>query len=199
MISHSWRCVFIHQRKCAGTSIKLAFDLSRDDANWHTLNDGIQDPDFVSRLPGYLVFAVCRNPWDRFVSGWKYCASTRKRSLRSVLIDPPASGHDWRHLTRAQHETLYDTQGRPAFDVLLRYETLQLDFDALCDRLGKPRCTLARHNAGAHDDYRAYFDPETRALLARRYARDIELFDYSFDPHRRAVPERTRAIPAAMT
>lgn len=180
MICHHSRCIFIHQRKCAGTAIKRAFGLRPEDADWHAYNDGCLDPAFAERPADYLVFSVVRNPWDRFVSGWRYCRSTRRRSLESVLLDPPREGHDFRHLTRPQHQILFDAEGRAVFDVLLRYESLQADFDALCRRLQRPAGPLDRCNGGAHAPYRDYFDERTRELLAQRYARDIELFDYRF-------------------
>ena len=178
MISHPHRCIFLHQRKCAGTAIKEAFGLRNEDADWHAYNDGVLDPAFAQRPRDYLVFSIVRNPWDRFVSGWKYCKSTRNRTLRQVLLDPPREGHDYRHLTRPQHEILIDREGRPVYDVLLRYETLQADFDRLCERLGRPARRLGERNRGTHAPYREYFDDQTRALLAERYARDIELFGY---------------------
>ncbi|MGH8519156.1 MAG: sulfotransferase family 2 domain-containing protein [Panacagrimonas sp.] len=178
MISHPDRCIFLHQRKCAGTAIKEAFGLRTEDSDWHTYNDGVLDPAFAERPAGYLVFSIVRNPWDRFVSGWKYCKSTRDRSLRQVLLDPPREGHDYRHLTRPQHQILLDQDGKPVYDVLLHYETLQDDFDQLCERLGRRTQQLAERNRGSHAPYRDYFDDETRRLLAERYARDIELFGY---------------------
>jgi hypothetical protein len=178
VISHADRCIFLHQRKCAGTAIKQAFGLHTEDADWHACNDGALDPAFAQRPRDYLVFSIVRNPWDRFVSGWKYCKSTCRRSLLEVLADPPREGHDYRHLTRPQHAILFDRDGRPVFDVLLRYETLQADFDRLCERLGRAPRRLAQVNRGSHGCYRQYFDDATRALLAERYARDIELFGY---------------------
>lgn len=180
MICHRSRCVFVHQRKCAGTAIKEAFGLSTRDADWHAFNDGALDPEFDRRPQDYLVFSVVRNPWDRFVSGWKYCKSTRGRTLKQVLLDPPAEGHDYRHLTRPQHQILFHPDGRAVFDELLRFESLQDDFDRLSARLGRPLQHLAQSNTGTHAPYRDYFDTETRDLLARRFARDIELFGYSF-------------------
>lgn len=180
MICHASLCIFIHQRKCAGTSIKHTFGLVPTDDAWHAFNDGALCPEFANRPTGYLVFSVVRNPWDRFVSGWKYCRSTRDRPLREVLIDPPAEGHDYRHLTRPQHEILYDAAGRPVFDTLLRYETLQDDFDRLCERLGRKPRALPRTNPGKRKPYHRYFDAESRRLFEQRYARDIQLFEYHY-------------------
>ena len=112
MISHKFKCIFIHQRKCAGSSIIDTFGFKISDPEWHVMNDGVVSPEYVSDTSGYFRFAVARNPWDRFVSGWKYLAATRDRSLRDVLTNLPQVGKDYRHLTRPQHTTLFDQNGR---------------------------------------------------------------------------------------
>ena len=180
MISHARRCIFVHQRKCAGTSIIRAFGLTPADPDWHFLNDGVLSPEYGSAPAGYFRFAVVRNPWDRFVSGWKYCPGTRDRTLPEVLANLPQDGHDYRHLTRPQHLTLYDPSGRLAVDQLLRFETLQQDFDRVCDRIGIPRCVLPQLNRGRHGAYAYYFTADTRALFLQHFGRDVELFGYTF-------------------
>lgn len=183
VIDHAHKCIFIHQRKCAGTSIIRSFGLSPEQREWHSLNDGVlsaQWEDTIKRYPNYLVFSVVRNPWDRFVSSWKYCTSTRERNLIDVLHSLPAEGHDYRHVTRLQSAILYDRNGYPVFHELMRFETLQSDFDRVCDRLGKPRLRLPHLNRTEREDYRTYFNSESEALFASKFKRDIEVFDYSF-------------------
>ena len=180
MISRQHECIFIHQRKCAGMAVIETFGLLPDNPDYHFMNDGVLSPDYARRPAGYFVFSVVRNPWDRFVSGWKYCASTRSRTLRDVLLDPPREGHDYRHLTRPQVDILFDAQGRCVADFLMRYESLQTDFDTVCDRLAKSRVALPRTNVGEHLAYQSYFDDECRALFEQRFARDIAAFDYRY-------------------
>ena len=180
MICHTYKCIFIHQRKCAGTSIIRAFDLNLSDADWHFMNDGVLSPEYASAPADYFRFSVVRNPWDRFISGWKYCASTRRRSLRDVLTNLPPEGHDYRHLTRPQHAILYDEAGRPAVDLIIRFESLQQGFDRVCDIIGKPRRVLAHENRGHRLPYADYFDEDTRQSFLRHFGRDVELFGYSY-------------------
>lgn len=180
MIYHNAKLIFIHQRKCAGTSIIRSFGLKPAQPEWHFLNNGVLDPEFSLRPMDYRVFAVVRNPWDRFVSGWKYCEATKSLSLEEVLRNLPSEGHDYRHLTRPQHVTLFHADGTPAFHDLLRFETLQQDFDAFCQRTGIPCRTLPRINVGNRGDYRTFFDATTRRLFDLQYARDAELFGYTF-------------------
>src|ERR1700741_2396049 len=141
MISHDYKCIFIHQRKCAGCSIIDTFGFEVADPEWHFMNDGVLSPEYES-APDFFKFAVVRNPWDRFVSGWKYLDATRKRPLLDVLLNPPEDGHDYRHVTRPQHVTLVDSAGKIVPDELIRFEALQEGFDQVCDRIGKSRVRL---------------------------------------------------------
>jgi hypothetical protein len=40
---------------------------------------------------------------------------------------------------------------------------------------------LGRENQVVRQDYRVFYDDESRELVANRFARTIELFDYRFD------------------
>ncbi|MGD9299408.1 MAG: sulfotransferase, partial [Thiohalocapsa sp.] len=58
------------------------------------------------------------------------------------------------------------------------------DFAEACRRIGLTDIRLP-HRRQATDrsqDYRSYYDADTAELVARRFARDIELLGYAFDP-----------------
>lgn len=137
-------------------------------------------PQYDAAPAGYFRFAVVGDPWDRFVSGWKYCATTRHRPLHDVFADLPRDGHDYRHLTRPQHATLFDGDGRLVVDHLLRFESLQQDFDRVCDIIGKPRRTLAHANRVARAHYSDYFDEAGQRAFLPKFGRDAELFGYEY-------------------
>lgn len=180
MLDHAHKCIFIHQRKVAGTAIIQAFGLTPKYPEWHIFNDGTQSPEWSER-PNYFVFSAVRNPFDRLVSGWKYLRVTNKRSLLDILLDPPGEGAPYRHLTRPQVVILRSSTGQLETDDLIRFERCQEDFDRICDRIGKPRRRLARVNVGKrHGDYRCYFDNNTRRLAEEMFRDDLEIFGYSF-------------------
>jgi len=180
MLSHKYKCIFIHQRKCAGCSITHTFGLDPSEPEWHFMNDGLLSPEYESAPTGYFRFSVMRNPWDRFVSGWKYLPSTRDRSLLDVLNNLPQGGADYRHLTRPQHAILYDKNGRLIVDYMIRYESLQQDFDAVCNIIGKPRRKLPHINQGDRKHYSEYFDVESRRIFLQHFGTDIELLGYKY-------------------
>jgi len=69
--------------------------------------------------------------------------------------------------------------GAVIVDFIGRYETLATDLAYVGDRLGLP-LALPHLNRSAHAHYRDYYTDETRAIVAARFARDIERFGYTF-------------------
>ena len=185
MICHHYRCIFIHQRKTAGSSLKESFGLNRNEPDWHAFNDGrlSKKPnwcDKIKKYDDYFVFSVVRNPWDRFISGWKYCESTRHRDLLDVAQNMPKEGHDYRHLTRPQLDIITDEQGHLLTDFIIRFENLQSGFDQVCDVIGKPKTKLPIRKVSRRLPYTDYFDEQSRDLVTRAFEEDIEAFGYEF-------------------
>ncbi|MBP7243276.1 sulfotransferase family 2 domain-containing protein [Amaricoccus sp.] len=233
MISHAWRCIFVHQRKSAGTSVKAMFP-DATGADRGRFNEGVLEPHWDEDDPtirAYLKFTVIRNPWDRFISGWKHCRSTKHRSVLDVLenlpresllsnvLDPRTSaparwhygreilrqakdrtkytvrtalgreddtpqrpGHEYRHVTRQQVQTVVYPDGRLAMDRVVFFEELDAGLSEVCRLLGKPwRKPPALRVRRAGDDYRRHFDDRSLAAFARAFGRDIEYWGYDFD------------------
>ena len=183
MISREYSCIFIHNRKCAGSSIIRSFGFSPADHEWHLYNDGTQSAEWVALSAKdkqhFLVFSVVRNPWDRFISGWRYLKRFRNLTLDEVLDNLPYEGHDYRHLVRPQVDILLDDRGKFAPNVLLRYESLRQDYYELCIKLGKP-FLLPHINSTKRGDYRQYFSQSQAARVRNLFEEDIERFGYRF-------------------
>jgi hypothetical protein len=80
-----------------------------------------------------------------------------------------------------QHARLADRNGILLPDYIGRFETLQEDFDRICERVGIPRTRLPHLNSTAHRLYKDYYDDETREMIAVKYRRDIRVFGYDFE------------------
>lgn len=192
MISHKYQYIFIHIPKCGGTSIEKCL-LAKEGIAFPS------DPMPLAHLPievgdkfllgknrqhftsadypnsNYFKFAFIRNPWDRMVSEYEWRRSltnTTVGSFQDFIVNPPSHTfpeHLWPQM-----------QFIDSLDYLGRFETIQSDFDSVCERLGFERVTLTIQNKTARGPYTEYYSDETRAIIAARYAQDIVNFGYRF-------------------
>ncbi len=129
-------------------------------------------------------FAFIRNPWDAMVSQYMYIRQTSHHHRHQLVAK--MSGFEqflhWdlsRH-NRNQHQFLYDRRRRCLVNFIGRFESLVADFNRVSQHLGLD-IRLPHENKSDHRDYREYYTPQTRQLVADHFARDIELFGYNFD------------------
>ncbi|WP_090205671.1 sulfotransferase family 2 domain-containing protein [Ectothiorhodospira magna] len=137
-------------------------------------------------------FVFVRNPWDLQVSSFFHIRKERPQVLAGVTtfeqfirlkFDPE---RPWNYLLdtsrERQRDYVVDLRGQQIVDFIGHYESLQADFDTVCDRIGLPRTPLPhRRKAQGRDDFRRYYNDETARLVEAHYREDIEMFGYRFD------------------
>jgi hypothetical protein len=183
VISHDWRCVYIHQRKAAGHSIMSAFGKEADTPDRHAFNDGVLDKDWSECPRSYFLFSSVRNPFSRALSAWRFLWPSGRQSLEDVLRNPPPrGGKAWRHLIRPQVTILRgESKSAPLVtDDLIRVESLQADFDRISFFLGMPATVLKHLNPTAGKPYREAITPEARRLIEVLFAEDFNAFGYDW-------------------
>jgi len=77
---------------------------------------------------------------------------------------------------RSQHTFLYHRK-KLMVDFVGHFEKIEKDWNYLREKHGLPE--LPHQNRSQHTDYREAYTPELAAIAARRYEKDIELFEYS--------------------
>ena len=163
---------------------------------------------FASRgwdFDGYFKFVMARNPWSRLVSLYEMFAFRRGGQL-SRLRRRSSRHQDFRAWVRTLDPTggseappgrknsvirvgamsyvafAGDADGRPLVDEVIKLEEIESRLPPLLERLGVPlpprfpQIGRGRY-PGSH---RAYYDDETRELVASLYEADIERFGYTF-------------------
>jgi len=227
MICREFKCLFVHVPKTAGQSIEQFF-MDRLHLDWNQdretlLLQGNDDPEkgteklahlsaseyvecgHISRedFTDFFKFSFVRNPWARILSEYRYRNYFQHRSFRDfVLKKLPKPGWDdkYRHVM-PQYDMLHDSQGNLLVDFVGRFESLQQDFDHVCQRLGiadsslphrnksdkksrdlkrKVRNLLFMNGENELESMADFYDDETRQAVAHYYRNDIETFGYRF-------------------
>ncbi len=214
IVSHEKRFIFVHVGKAAGSSITRALqphgDPSREDRLARTMSKlGIvlsprrvywpihASARYVRRRLGtrtfdeMFKFAFVRNPWDLLVSSYHYVRTTPAHHRHREVIALDGFETYLRYEAQArryrQAHQLCDERGRLLMDFVGRFERLQQDFAAVCERLGLA-LSLPHVNATPRRPYTEYYDDRAQSLVAEHWARDIELFGYEFGD---AAPTQT--------
>lgn len=143
------------------------------------------------RYSSYFKFCFVRNPWDRLVSLYHYTIQKEAKIYADKGLQLPqfsrniinaGSFENWitsdnfgtaqYHFLSASNQLLVDYVGRS--------ENLQADFSYICGSLGLPNIILPKENISKHKNYQEYYNEKTRQIVAEKYAKDIELFGYTF-------------------
>lgn len=204
MISHKFRCIFVHIPKTAGNSINRIFGI--DWENHKDLARYAQETRAVE-FESYFKFAIVRNPWDRLLSDYNFQKKKRRdkksklhlfserglvRSfsewIDAVLADPfhypphawGADVSDGLHRWSPQIDWV-TLNGRVAVDEVLRLEDLDREFPRVCKQLGVSCSRIPKRNSKFHWHYSFYYDESTRQKVTDYYSADIKRFGYSFE------------------
>ena len=227
MICRDYNCLFVHIPKTGGQSIEQFFmnllhlDWDKDRTTLHLQrnDDTTQgteklahlsaaeyvDYGYVSRqeFSEFFKFSFVRNPWSRILSEYRYRNYFHHLSFRDFVLNKmPKPGWDdkYRHVM-PQYDMLYDQQGNLMVDFVGRFETLQQDFDRVCEHLEitdsllphrnrsdkksrdlkrKIRNYLFMNGENQRRGVAEFYDDETRAAVAEYYRRDITTFGFEF-------------------
>ncbi len=179
MINHEYKFIFIHIPKCAGMSIgRTLYNLVDKDPKTYE-GFKIHHDEFDEKIwKEYFVFTFLRNPLDRLYSQYRYrdflyehdfeyAVKNMKRLYEehyNFKVDENKTGSlqamldyygEWIHLP-SQKEFLqgkYSNQvdKRPYIDFYGKYETLQEDFDYVCEKIGLPKTKLLHENKSKNE------------------------------------------------
>jgi hypothetical protein len=144
----------------------------------------------VRRWQEKLSFTVVRNPWDKVVSHYHYRVQTNQTNLKTnpvafrdwVLLtyrDKNPSYYDRPKMFMPQVNWLSDADGEIPVDHICRFEKLNEDFGAVCQKLGKV-VHLPHVKSSKRTHYSDYYDEETSEVVANWFREDLEVFGYRF-------------------
>jgi hypothetical protein len=199
MISHEYKCIFIHIPRTAGTSIEQSikpdwrFRNFRDEK--HILASTAKHL-YKDYWNDYFKFSFVRNPWSRMLSmsqfgifygckikDGKIDVSKYMQKYHGIEIDPRSKSkiENIKPIKNAVYLNILNEE----LDFIGRFENLQDDFSKVCSIIKCENKLLYREkNKRKLKHYTEYYDKETKQLVAEKYARDIEYFGYEFEEYK---------------
>ncbi len=131
----------------------------------------------------YTKICAVRNPWDKVVSFFHMAHPRVKERPRPQIFER------FRRFVAGEEELgedleIYAIDGDLVADQVIRYDNLADDFARVCAAIGVAAPALdaikADTRGEAKIDYRDYYDEPARERVAARFARDIEIFGWTF-------------------
>ena len=204
LISHKHKFITIDIPKTGTTSVNCSLIplLGNDDIfsfppkqqyNLKCIANSISDlhrhsryAEVITRFPEcnqYFTFCFFRNPWERIISFYEWLNGDKTRkgfirykglSLKDLIISETTA-------LKPQVNWIKNNLNSFGCISVFKYENLQQDFNIVCDKIGIPQQQLPHKNKSIHKHYTEYYDDETRQIVAERYAKDIEMFNYKFE------------------
>lgn len=194
--------VFIHIPKCAGTSVHRALgrlhqrlSILPDRRRYHKHLKAAAVREILGPVwDNAFTFSYVRNPWDLMVSSY-YWWTTHASAFPPLAPDAAKvkAMKDFGEFIRSDYgRTMINEQvgtdccewltadGETVVDFVGKFENLDADWRKICEALNVTPIELTRENAVSRPHYRTFYDAESRDLIAQRFARTIEKFDYQF-------------------
>lgn len=124
----------------------------------------------------YFKFSFERNPWDKVVSSYYHrqpdipfneWIKTFSLNLRSQPLNFP----------------LYSINGKVELDFIGKFENLYEDLTYIFNKLNIPLVDLPHEKVKFRtnrEDYRTYYDDNSKKIINKFYKKEIELMGYSF-------------------
>lgn len=136
-------------------------------------------------------FVFVRNPWDLQVSSFHHIQRERPEAMNGITDfnefmrwkfnpDRPYQYHIDTSLS-LQSDYIVDLHGNSLVNFIGRYENLNEDFSAVCDKIKVSLSLPHKRKGNREKDYRQYYAEDTKAMVAQHFKRDIEMLGYQFD------------------
>lgn len=178
LLSHTRKFAFVHVPKTGGTSILTALTAHvRNEGHFRTTGAHTTAAEVRHQVGAprwdrqYFTCGIVRNPWEMLVS--MFAAFSIAGSFEQFI-----NGNVFPLFPGTQRDYLFEN-GRQIVSYIGRFERLDESYATIANHLGIDP-TLPHENRSTHCPYREYYDDRTRDFVARRFAADVEEFDYEF-------------------
>jgi len=195
-VYHKWRTVFVQITKNASSAIHEALQNPSDQSHDHALYIDILSQNDPELVESYFSFAVCRNPYDRFVSAWEYLRNYEEVRWPLTFEETVQQFHKRGRFFYTSEDRVWWPQARfiaikkiLLVDKVIKYENLQAEWPQIVEEIVKripegysrPKELLDQVNTSNREKKRweDYYTPELKNMVYDLYRRDFEMFGYN--------------------
>lgn len=177
MISHTHKLIFIHNGKCAGSSINGTIVRDNPEIKYENTHHKFLSQVYKDIYSDYIKVCSVRDPWDRQVS-WYHHLKSKCQNMESF--------EDWVMFSKSDCHTKYNVICYPEienFDFFIKYENLEDDYQKLCDKLNLRNNGLLNisHNTNRpRINYSSYYTEKSIEAVKERNINVIDKFGYKF-------------------
>lgn len=160
---------------------------------YHILLDHVKDLDHnvkgvkfnAKKHKNYFKFSFVRNPWARVVSCYFNKAQNHDayQECWGKDFDYFVDFIDRQDLHTSDRHIRLQTELIPVnkLDFIGRLENFANDLKFAMDKIGVKDYVLEHRNSTDHKHYSTYYTERTKKIIARKYRKDIETFNYKFE------------------
>ena len=200
MISHKYKCIFIHIQRTAGSSVESWICKK----HWWTFEPETKyilasqaKELYKDYWDEYFKFSIVRNPWDRMVSYLRFSGMLRikntdktefggykKKFGYPTLIEFDHRFYDLENLRTAKHqkECVYLNVLDEELNFIAKFENLKEDMRFIQGRIGiKEPFDINAGKPEKKSIYQEFYNEDTIKEVEDLYKKDIECFNYKFE------------------
>lgn len=186
MWNDSKKFIFIHPKKCGGTSIEILLranftdNVEPENSQHFTLSDVSKL--IKNQLDDYFVFGCIRNPWDRMVSLYYHSIKHDKDAIGLTFNEYIRKPGHWMK-DNLSGKNNFTHNGEYRMDSVAKLENFGEEIKPIMTNLNITDYTLPHYDHGTSRPkipYQEYYDLDSRLFIEEMFSWDIEKFQYEF-------------------